>query len=156
MTRRRPNRRGYALILVAVFCVLFVTFMSVAWRRLASTICTFSARSTQFQHDQGMIMALADAMRALEVGPPPPPLSDAEGSQYTCYCCENVPVMQNLKIKSPIALEPRYYTLTFTKAESDSNSRKYMVAVQPRDGPPTNGAVVPLLDMNDFGNRGPL
>jgi hypothetical protein len=159
MPRRKPNRRGYALIMVAVFCVLFVTFMGVAWHRMASTIYTFSARSTQMQQDQGMIMALADAMRALEVGLPPLPPSGNPDDPYRCWCRESVPVMQNVKIKPPIApstlcsTEPRYYDLTFTTTQI-AEGYTVTVTVTPRNGPPVAGSTTPTLDINTFGNYG--
>jgi hypothetical protein len=157
-TRRIPNRRGYALVMVAVFCVLFATFMGVAWRRMASTIRTFSVRSNQVGQDQGAIMALADAMRALEVGPPPT-------TTYTCYCVETVSVMQNLRIKYPETDKTRYpettktcyYRLTFERQLSEESSsgdnRVYTVAVEKLEQKPADGT---FLDINDFGVNGPL
>jgi hypothetical protein len=158
MTRRRPSRRGYALILVATFSLLFVTFMGVAWRQLASAIGTFSARSNQIQQDMGAMMALADAMRALEVGPPP---YDANG-QYQCYWPGNtywnatVPAMQNARIQWPqttAADYPQnpqscYYQLTFQRTIAG----QYTVTAEKV---PAQG--VPLFDINNFGtNNAPL
>ena len=148
--------------MVAVFCVLFATFMGVAWRRMASTIRTFSVRSNQIGEDQGAIMALAEAMRALEVGPPP----IASYLANPCYCVESVPVMQNLRIKYPETdktLYPEttqtcYYQLTFVRQYTDENNsseddRIYRVTVEKLDQEPPGGT---LLDINDFGEYGPL
>ena len=152
-----PNRRGYALILVAVFCVLFVTIMGVAWRHLASTIRTFHARSDQIYQDQGAIMALAEAMRALEVGPPPfvdaPPIV---GSTCIRYCkIENIPIMQNLRLKYPASNKSQYpetpqtlyYELKFTKISAGV----YTVTAKKVGTPGSE-----FLDINAFGVNGPL
>ena len=157
--RRRANRRGYALIMVAIFCAMLVTFMGVAWRHMSSTIRTFSARSDQIQSDQGAMMALADAMRALEVGPPPL-------STYTCYCIKDVPAMENMMIQCPasnIALYPErttrcYYQLTFTRltteeATTPADDRIYTVEAKKLSAAPAAGS---LLNINDFGSAGPL
>lgn len=151
-TRRIPHRRGYALIMVAIFCVLFVTIMGVAWRHLASTIRTFHARSNQIYQDQGAIMALAEAMRALEVGPPP--FTPPDSNTYTCYCVETVPVMQNLRLKYPTD-KTKYpetpqtcnYQLTFTRPSAGV----YTVTVTKVA---TCGST--MLDINKFGEKGPL
>ena len=158
MTHRRWDRRGYALVLVAAFSLLFVTFMGVAWRQLASTIGTFSARSDQMQQDQGTVMALADAMRALEVGPPPLTAYSAK----PCYCCEVVPVIENLRIRCPAdrtsypdATQTCYYQLTFVKSSDSSGNPVYSVTATKLPEKPSD-ATNTLLNINDFGALGPI
>lgn len=75
--RRPPCRRGYALMMVLFFIVLFLSLLGVAWRRMASAIRIASVHATQIQRDEGSIHALARAMRLLETGLPP-------SSTYTC------------------------------------------------------------------------
>jgi hypothetical protein len=156
MTRSHRNRRGYALILVAAFCVLFVTFMGVAWRQMASALCTFSNRSEAIQEDQGAIMALAQAMRALEVGPPPL----TEYATKPCYGTVSVPVMQNMRVKYPdnVANYPEtpstyYYQINFELTGNSTTSKSYKVTVTKLSDAPTNGT---LLKIDDFGKNGPL
>jgi type II secretory pathway component PulJ len=66
MTRRQSNRRGYALLLVMVFVVLFSAILGVAWRRVASAIRVEFLSEVRRQSDQGSIPVLAQAMKFLE------------------------------------------------------------------------------------------
>jgi len=66
MTGRRPNRRGYALMLVIVFVVLFTAILGVAWRRVASALRVEHLSEVRRQCDGGSVRILADAMKVLE------------------------------------------------------------------------------------------
>lgn len=66
MNRRRSNRRGYALMLVIVFVVLFTAVLGVAWRRVASALRIEHVCEVRKQCDAGSIQVLAHAMRVLE------------------------------------------------------------------------------------------
>ena len=66
MTQRPSNRRGYALIMVTVFVVLFGAMLGVAWRRVASALRVEHASELRTQCDGGSLQVLADAMRVLE------------------------------------------------------------------------------------------
>lgn len=70
MIGRLPNRRGYALLMVLMFNVLFLMLLGVAWRRVASVIRVASVRTQQAQCDEGSLRVLANAMRLLETGLP--------------------------------------------------------------------------------------
>jgi hypothetical protein len=69
--RSFTHRRGYALMLVLLFNVLFLMLLGVAWRRMGSVLRIASVRTTQVQRDEGSLRVLADAMRLLETGLPP-------------------------------------------------------------------------------------
>jgi hypothetical protein len=63
---RRSNRRGYALVLVLVFVVLFTAILGVAWRRVASALRIEYASDVRKQCDKGSIQVLAQAMKVLD------------------------------------------------------------------------------------------
>jgi hypothetical protein len=67
--RRRgySQRRGYALVLVCFFVVLFLSLLGVAWRQMASALRIASLQSIQTQRDTGSIRALALGMQMLEL-----------------------------------------------------------------------------------------
>lgn len=66
MTRRHSQRRGYALILVMVFVVLFSAVLGVAWRRVVSALRVENVSEVRRQCDAGSIQVLAQAMKVLE------------------------------------------------------------------------------------------
>jgi hypothetical protein len=63
---RASNRRGYALLLVMLFVVLFGAMLGVAWRRVASAIRTEHVCDVRKRCDRGSIPVLAQAMQVLE------------------------------------------------------------------------------------------
>jgi len=160
-TKRQTNRRGFAMVIAAMFCVLFMTVLGVAWRQMASTIGTFSVRCDYIQQDQGAVMAMAEAMRALEVGPPP---FSSNPTSYTCYCTiNNVPVIQDMKVKYPNVkddypestktchYEVKFERKTAAEEETPENDRVYTVTVTS-----VTTAGSPVLNINDFGRKGPF
>lgn len=66
MTKRHTQRRGYALILVMVFVVLFSAMLGVAWRRVVSALRVENVSEVRKQCDEGSIPVLAQAMKVLE------------------------------------------------------------------------------------------
>lgn len=66
MIRRRPDRRGYALMLVMVFVVLFSAVIGLAWRRVNSALRVEHAREVRSQCDKGSVQAMASAVQVLE------------------------------------------------------------------------------------------
>ena len=64
--RRRHCRRGYALLLVMVFAVLFGAVLSVAWRRVGSALRIEHISEIRKQCDRGSIQTLAEAMEVLK------------------------------------------------------------------------------------------
>ena len=142
MSRNLSHRRGYALILVVIFCVIFTTLIALAWRRMASTIYTFSAHADQIQQDQGAMLALADAMRTLEVGPPP--FTSDSPTVYACYDTVSVPTVQNLMLQEGTETS-KCYSVTFTLTGDHAYS------VQVVGGTPAGRP----LNSDDFGSLGP-
>ena len=59
-------RRGYALLLVMVFVVLFGAVLGVAWRRVGSALRIEHISEIRKQCDRGSIQVLAQAMQVLE------------------------------------------------------------------------------------------
>ena len=107
MIRHLPKRRGYALVLVFVFIVLFLAILGVAWRQMASALRIASLQTIQVQRDDGSIHALALALHLLETGLPKP-----LGSGPYVYS-----VIIDLPTRLPVTAESettRKYTITYT------------------------------------------
>jgi hypothetical protein len=81
MIRQLPKRRGYALVAVVLFNVLFLVLLGVAYRQMASAIRTATAHTEQVHRDEGVVCALARAMHMLETGRPP----IGSATTYQCY-----------------------------------------------------------------------
>ena len=107
--RRSPNRRGYALVMVVLFNVLFLMLLGVAWRRMASVIRIATVRTEQRQCDEGSLCVLADAMRLLETGLPPT-------SPYQCGAIINLETSG----------EERFFSVKFERDDTlPPEDRKY-------------------------------
>jgi hypothetical protein len=70
--RLKPARPGYAMMLVVVFVVLFLSLWSLAYRQTAAAARVEAARARQALRDEGSLHALARAL-ALHSSPKPPP-----------------------------------------------------------------------------------
>jgi hypothetical protein len=81
--RRLPYRRGYALVTVILFNVLFLMLLGVAYRQTASAIRIATVRTEQVHRDEGVVRALARALHMLETGRPPN-VTDTN-DEYKCY-----------------------------------------------------------------------
>lgn len=129
LRRRRPRlaRRGYALMLVLTFIVLFLAMLGIAWRNASSALRIAAIRSTQEQRDHGSLQAVAKAVRLLETGLPP----------TTPYVC-------GVTIDAPLG--PQAYTVTFT-AETETNWSIYAI--------PTPSGETPIPMPNSFGPAAP-
>ena len=141
---RSPNRRGYALLLVVMFTMLFVMLTGVAWRQMSSVVRNFSVRTSRIQRDEGALQALAHALRRLENGVPP-------ADDYSCYDTIQVPAGQNVmtnRLGTAQTLQNCYYKLTFTRQPDQDGKRIYQVTVEPVPSPGT-----PALDV--FTTNGP-
>ncbi len=66
----RP-RRAYAMMLVLVFIVLFLSIYSVAYRHATTALRIETAGTLQRERDRGSIVALARGLALLETGLPP-------------------------------------------------------------------------------------
>ena len=69
--RAKTDRSGYAMMLVLVFIVLFLSFWSIAYRQTAAALRIECTQVLQRQRDEGSIHALARALALLETGLPP-------------------------------------------------------------------------------------
>lgn len=103
MTGKRKRRAGYALIMVLVFMVLFVSIVGVAFRRLGSAVRLESAHTNQVRRDGGSVVALSRAMALLETGLPPT-------DPYVCGTVVDTPA------------GTRNFTVTFTLEEGTTFS----------------------------------
>jgi hypothetical protein len=69
MNREPSARRGYALMLVIVFLVLFLAMLGIAWRQVASVLRVETVRAVQTRRDQGCLLAAIQVMHLLEENP---------------------------------------------------------------------------------------
>lgn len=132
MIRRRSNRRGYALMLVVVFVVLFSAILGIAWRRMASALCVEHVSEVRKQCDQGSLQVLADAMKMLE----------------TSLRVNTTTGVAALPASSPAnefqdQLGSTYYIVTFAPYNSDTTGRQWTISVK-------------TATAEDIGSRTPL
>ena len=131
-------------MIVVVFCVIFLAMLGMVWRQLGSATRTFAMRTTCIQRDQGSVQALADAMHALEVGPPP-------ANPYVCYDTVAIYPVRQLKTYTTDTKTSNYYQITFTRtSDAGVTPRTYSVAVVP-----VSSAGTLPLNPNDFAAAGP-
>jgi hypothetical protein len=71
MKRTPLARRGYALVLVMVFLVIFLAMLGTAWRQVASVLRVETARSVQTRRDRGCLLAAIKGMHYLETAATP-------------------------------------------------------------------------------------
>jgi len=64
--RSRSDRRGYALLLVIIFVVLFLAMLGVVWRQTASVLRVETLRAIQARRDQGCLLAAVQGIHYLE------------------------------------------------------------------------------------------
>ena len=75
--KQKPDRAGYAMLLVLAFLVLFFSLLAMAYSQLASSLRAETVRAQQTQRDEGSVHALARGLALLETGYPP-------SSPYAC------------------------------------------------------------------------
>jgi hypothetical protein len=68
---RKPSRAGYALTLVLVFLVLFLSLAGLAYQQTGAVVRAEAVHAQQIQRDEGSIHALARGLALLETGFPP-------------------------------------------------------------------------------------
>jgi hypothetical protein len=68
MKRKPSSRRGYALMLVIVFLVIFLAMLGTAWRQVASVLRVETARASQTRRDQECLLAAIKGMHLIEDG----------------------------------------------------------------------------------------
>lgn len=109
--RKYSPRRGYAMLIVLVFVILFTSMLGVAWRQIGSVLRTETVRVKQMNRDQGSLRAAAAALRMLELSkstdfPDPAPESEYD-KQY--------------KYKYPPDDEnTNYYIVSFKRHDKDT------------------------------------
>ena len=69
--RTTSTRSGFAMMLVLVFIVLFLTMLGVTLRETATALRVETIRIRQVQRDEGSVHALARGLALLETGLPP-------------------------------------------------------------------------------------
>lgn len=98
---QRTPRRGFAMMLVLVFIILFMAMLGVACRQTASALRIESVSLVQKQRDEGSLHAVAKGLALLETGIPPT-------DPYVCA------------VDITTSTGTRSYTVTFT-AEATNN-----------------------------------
>ena len=66
MKRYLSARRGYALMLVIIFLVIFLAMLGTAWRHVASVLRVETIRAVQSRRDQGCLLAVIKGIHYLE------------------------------------------------------------------------------------------
>jgi len=127
MTQHPSHRRGYALLLVMVFVVLFTAVLGVAWRRVISALRIEHVSEVRKQCDQGSIQVLAKAMQVLET-----------------RLCRNTPTATKLNGSDSSTITygynlpntTRWYTIKFTRESTDTDGTNWAVSVTTANSDP--------------------
>ncbi len=112
LTRTRPRRRGYALMLVMLEVALIAALWGIAHRQLTSTM-RFLTQFSPVQVSPSLNDAykpLARALSLLETGDPPVPHVDGQQRYYAC----NATILT--------ANGPAYFTVTYVESPGGSSS----------------------------------
>lgn len=70
LRQETSRRRGYALMAVLLFSMVFMMLLGVASRHVASVVRTATVRVGQTHRDEGSMAALARSLKLLETGLP--------------------------------------------------------------------------------------
>jgi hypothetical protein len=141
-TRRLPERRGYALVLVFVFVVVFLGLLSVAWCHVASALRIERAVEIRRRCDEGSIRVLSLAMEILETrlrwdasyGTAGIDVGDGGSLRTSNFSCKT----QFYPLNDTASTAGRWYTVTFTPDLSVTNGTKWNVTVAPNASEPLN------------------
>lgn len=123
MRYHRP-RRGYVLLFVLAFLLVFLGLLGVACRQTAGALRVEAVRKQQAVRDQGSVHALARGMALLETGRPP-------SNPYVC----------GLSIDTPLGV--RAYKVTFTSSGNDSWTVSVALATDGDDPTPMPSIFLP-------------
>jgi type II secretory pathway component PulJ len=129
MKSPRTDRRGYALMLVLVFIVLFSAILGVAWRRVASVLRLETLSEVRRQCDSGSIQVLAEAMKLLETClrlDTASNVASLPGSSPQNEFCETLPDPSDPTNPAKY----RHYIVTFAPTDGDATGRKWTVSVK--------------------------
>jgi hypothetical protein len=155
--RGTTPRRGYALVLVCFFVVLFLALLGVAWRQMASVLRMASLQPIQTignntsifqtQRDPGSVPALALAVQMLETrlclktsnnvsyinvasdATQAPGESDLQAS-YTCIVIIDRATGSRV-MDAASAVQPAYYKVAFDYESGYTDGSRWSVAVTP-------------------------
>ncbi len=139
MNRRSSNRRGYALLLVMLFVVLFSAMLGVAWRRVASAISTEHLSNVRARCDMGSLQVLSQAMQVLETRlrwNPADNVAELDVSStstpnylppWTAFTCKSQTSYQ----LSDSVTDTFWYTVVFTPTAADGTAWKVSVTAAP-------------------------
>jgi hypothetical protein len=111
MNASRPNRRGYALMLVIIFIALFLTMLGLAWRQTSSLLRVETIRAVQMRRDQGCLPAAILGIHYLE----------------TCQANSTTPSSPQLYLIDGF---PNTFTVAFT-LESTSGGKTWSIVATP-------------------------
>jgi hypothetical protein len=151
VSRRPSSRRGYALVLVMVFVVLFGATLGVAWRRVASALRVEHFSAARRQCDKGAIQVLADAMNVLEtrlrwnnsLGNSELNVSVTATPEYLAsYDCKSR--MQYDLSDNPARHDWRWYKISFNRLSDGPNQWSISVTIAPQSED-FNSSTIPML-----------
>jgi hypothetical protein len=109
-----PNRKGYAMLLVLAFAVLFFSILAMACSQLSSSILAETSRIRQTERDEGSVRAVARALALLETGYPPT-------NPYSCGVSIDTSTGSRPFTVTFVLNEPQNWSVTAAPAESGEN-----------------------------------
>jgi type II secretory pathway component PulJ len=127
MSRHPSQRRGYALLLVMACVILFTAVLGVAWRRVASALRIEHVCEIRRQCDEGSIQVLAKAVQVLE--------TRLRRNSTTSARIDGVDSLAiTYRYQSDSLPNPsQWYTITFTRTNSDGTQWAVSVATSASD-----------------------
>jgi hypothetical protein len=123
--RLRPRRRGYAMVAVVVFVLVFLGLWTIAARQISSMLRVEQARAKRIARDAAALpsrQALAQALAALESGYPPT-------NPYVCL----------------VTVGPTEFAVTFTINPATEDPTDWLVTASTTTDPG-----LPALDPSQF------
>jgi len=124
---RTPNRRGYAIVMVCAFVVLFLGMIGVAWREVAALLRLEKALVIQQRCDEGSVRVLGLAMQVLETRLRKD-TSDAVASIEISAGTFRPDSGDTFHCKKYSSDTDQWYDVTFTRTESDGSKWNVSVA----------------------------
>jgi hypothetical protein len=128
MTRHPSHRRGYALLLVMVFVVLFTAVLGVAWRRVISALRIEHVSEVRRQCDQGSVQALAKAVEVLET---------RLRRNTTTTAKLNGSDSSTITYGYNLPNTNQWYAITFSRENADTDGTKWVVSVTSANSDPS-------------------
>jgi hypothetical protein len=116
MIASRPQRRGYALMLVVIFVALFLAMLGMAWRPTASLLRTETVRAVQTRRDRGCMLAAVLGIHYLE----------------RCRANSTTPTTPQLYLVDGFS---NYFTVTFTLESTNGSNKTWSIVATPTTTP---------------------